>query len=52
MASGISTIFLSGKPKEFCDKLKALLQKIQAGNISNLINDEIDAIFDNLLEYE
>ena len=52
-ASGISkTIFLSSDPNELCDRLKLLLQEKQAGNKSNIINDEIVAIIDKLLEYK
>ena len=52
-ASGISkTIFLSSDPNELCDRLKLLLQEKQAGNNSNIINDEISAIIDKLLEYK
>ena len=50
-ASGVSiTIFLSSDPEELCDRLKFLLQEIQAVNISNIINDENVAIVDKLLE--
>ena len=51
MASGISTIFLPSDPDELCDGLK-LLQEKQAGNNSDLINEEIIAIVDKLLEYQ
>ena len=52
-ASGVSkTIFLSSDSKELCDRLKLLLQEKQAGNISNIINQEISAIVDKLLEYK
>ena len=51
MASGISrTIILSSNPNVLCDRLKLLLQEKQAGNNSDIINDEIVAIVDNLLE--
>ena len=53
MASGVSkTIFLSENPNELCDRLKLLLQEKQAGNNSNIINQEIIAIVDKLLEYK
>ena len=53
MASGVSnTIFLSSDPDELCDRLKLLLQKKHAGNNSDIINDEIVAIIDKLLEYK
>ena len=53
MASGVSkTIFLSSDPDELCNRLKLLLQEKQAGNNSDLINDEIVAIVDKLLEYK
>ena len=52
-ASGIlKTIFLSSDPNELCNRLKLLLQKKQAGNNSDIINDEIVAIVDKLLEYK
>ena len=51
-ASGISkTIILSSDPNELCDRLKLLLQEKHAGNNSNLIDEEIVAIVDKLLEY-
>ena len=53
MASGISkTIFLSSDPDELCNRLKLLLQEKHAGNNSDLINEEIVAIVDKLLEYK
>ena len=52
-ASGVSkTIFLSSDPDELCDRLKLLLQEKHAGNNSDIINEEIVAIVDNLLEYK
>ena len=52
-ASGVSkTIFLSSDPNELCDRLKVLLQEIKAGNNSDIINEEIIAIVDKLLEYK
>ena len=51
--SGIAkTIFLSSDPNELCDRLKLLLQELHAGNNSDLMNDEIVAIIDKLLEYK
>ena len=53
MASGFSkTIILSSDPNELCDRLKLLLQEKNAGNNSDIINDEIVAIVDKLLEYK
>ena len=53
MASGVSkTIFLSSDPDELCDRLKLLLQEKHAGNNSDIINEEIVAIIDKLLEYK
>ena len=53
MASGFSkTIILSSDPNELCDRLKLLLQEQLAGNNSNIINEEIIAIIDKLLEYK
>ena len=52
-ASGVSkTIFLSSDPDELCDRLRLLLQEKHAGNNSNIINNEIVAIVDKLLEYK
>ena len=52
MASVISkTIILSSDPNELCDRLRLLLQEKHAGNNSDIINDEIVAIVDKLLEY-
>ena len=52
-ASGVSkTIFLSSDPNELCDRIKLLLQEKQAGNNSDIINDEIVVIIDKLLEYK
>ena len=53
MACGISkTIILSSDPNELCERLKLLLQEKHGGNNSNLIDEEIVAIIDKLLEYE
>ena len=52
MASGVTTIFLSENADELCDRLKLLLQEKHAGNNSGIINDEIVAIIDKLLEYK
>ena len=52
-ASGASkTIFLSSDPNELCDRLKLLLQEKHAGNNSDIINEEIVAKVDKLLEYK
>ena len=52
-ASGISkTIVLSSDPDERCDRLKLLLQEKHAGNNSDIINDEVVALVDKLLEYK
>ena len=53
MASGFSkTIILSSDPNELCDRLRLLLQEKHGGNNSNLIDEEIVAIVDKLLEYK
>ena len=53
MASGFSkTIILSSDPNELCDRLKLLLQEKNGGNNSNLVDEEIVAIIDKLLEYK
>ena len=46
------TIILSSDPNELCDRLKLLLQEKHGGNNSNLIDEEIVAIIDKLLEYK
>ena len=52
-ATGVSqTIFLSSDPDELCDRLNLLLQEKNAGNNSDIINDEIVSIVDKLLEYK
>ena len=52
-ASGVSkTIFLSSDANELYDRLKLLLQEKHAGNNSDIINEEIVAIVDKLLEYK
>ena len=52
-ASGVSkTIILSSDPNELCDRLRLLLQEKHAGNNSDIINQEIVAIVDKLLEYK
>ena len=46
-ASGFTkTIFLSSDPDELCNRLKLLLQEKNAGNNSDIINDETVAIVD------
>ena len=53
MASGVSkTIFLSSDPIDLFDRLNLLLQEKQAGNNSDIFNDEIVVIIDKLLEYK
>ena len=52
MATGISKIVLSSDLDDFCQKLKLLLQEKNAGNNSDLINKEIVAVVDKLLEYK
>ena len=52
-ASGVSKrIFLSSGPDKLCDRLKLLLQEKHGGNSSEIINNEIVAIVDKLLEYK
>ena len=45
-------MFLSSEPDEICDRLNLFLQGKQAGNKSELINQEIVAIVNKLLEYK
>ena len=52
-ASGITkTLFLSSDPEEHCIRLKLLLHEKHAGINSDIINDEINAIVDKLIEYK
>ena len=52
-ASGVSkTTFLTFDPNELCDRLRFLLQEKQAGNKSDIINQEVVAIVDELKEYK
>ena len=52
-ASGFTkTIILSSDPNELCDRLKLLSQEKHGGNNFNLIDEEIVAIIDKLLEYK
>ena len=52
MASGIPIKISSKVPNELCDKLKFLLQEKQAGDISDIINEEIVAVVGKFLEYK
>ena len=53
MASGITkTIFLSSDADELCERLKLLLHEKNAGNNSEIINEEIVVIVDKLLEHK
>ena len=52
MASGVTTILLSENPFELYERLKILLQEKQAGNNCDVINDEIVAIVEKLLEHK
>ena len=52
-ASGNSnTKIIPSDPNERCNRLKFLLQEKQAGNSSHIINEEIVAKVDNLIEYK
>ena len=52
-ASGVSkTIILSSDPDELCNRIKLLPEEKHAGNNSNIINEEIFAIVDKLLDYK
>ena len=46
------TNFISSNPNELCDRLNLLLQEKQAGNKSDIINEQFVAIADKLLEYK
>ena len=45
-------MLLPSDPDEFCKRLKLLLQERRAGINSDIINDELFAIVDKLLEYK
>ena len=47
-----NTRLLSTDLNELCDRLNLVLQEKQAGNSSDIINEEIIAIVDTLLEYQ
>ena len=49
-SSVLKTIYLSSDPDELCNRLKMLLQEKHAGNNSDIVNQEIVAIVDKLLE--
>ena len=51
-ASAVSTMFLPENPNELCDRIKFLLHEKQAGNNTNISDDEIVAIADILLEHK
>ena len=44
--------FFSENPIELCNRLYLLIQEKQAGNDTKKFDNEIVAIFDNLLEYK
>ena len=50
MISGISINFLLSNPNELSNRLKLLLQEKQAGDISEIFNNEIIVIVGKLLE--
>ena len=52
MASGVLTIILPSNSDELCDRIKLLLKEKQAGNNSDIIDDESLDILDKLLEYK
>ena len=53
MASGnLDTKFLPSDSDHLCDRLNLLLQEKQAGDNSDVINEEIITIVDDLLEYK
>ena len=46
------TIFLSSTSNELCNRLRLFLREKQVGNNSEVIDEEIVAILDNLSEYK
>ena len=52
VASEVSTIVSFSILDELCHRLKLLIQEKHAGDNSNKIKDEINAIVDKLLEYK
>ena len=51
MVLGFSTIFQSSELDELCERSKLLLQDREVGSNSDIINEEIVAIVDKLLEH-
>ena len=51
MASGFSKTILPSNPYEICETWKLLLREEQAGNNSDIVNEEIIAIVDKLSEH-
>ena len=51
MVLGFSTFFYSSEPDELCERSKLLLQEREGGSNSDIINEEIVAIVDKLLEH-
>ena len=52
MASGVTTMFWPENSDELCNRLKKLLQEKQAGISSKIINDEVIALAEKLLEFK
>ena len=52
MVSRVSTLFLPSDPDDLCNRLKLLLQEKHAADNFNIINEKINAIVNNLLEYK
>ena len=52
MASRNSTIFLPSDLDQISDRWKFLREEKQAGNKTDIVNDEIVARVDKLLEYK
>ena len=50
-ATDVEVIFLSSNPNVLVDRLHLLYQEKLSGNDSNIINDEMIAIYDKLYEY-
>ena len=53
-ASGVSlsTSFSTSNPNELSGRLKLLLQEKRVGNISDILNEKLGAMFDKVLEYK
>ena len=52
MVSGFSTIFLPEIPHELCDRKNLIKQAKQVGNKSDIIDEELIAIAEKLIQHK